>query len=810
MRQLQLPMFDDPLRECDQLRRENTELRAEVSRLHDLLKQPTVHSVEKRDPVHPHPQKAEQPASSSNHSSCDDRINLFRSLFRGREDVYAVRWEGNGKSGYAPARKHVWDEHTTDPKTKRKICGSSCKTLVLTDSVIREHLNSDTVVGLYPMLTDETCWFLAVDFDKASWMEDSSAFMEACEALGVSASLERSRSGNGAHVWIFFERAIPAYQARKLGAVLLTKCRNQRYQLSFDSYDRMFPNQDTMPKGQFGNLIALPLQNTAMQQQNSVFVDQHFQPIENQWEYLRSVQRIGPERVDQIVKTATNSGAVIPVQLSFTDEDGDGDPWTQAAPRDRLDIPLAPPLPNPAKITLSNLVYLEKEGFSASALGRMLTLAAFQNPEFYKYQAMRMSTFGRPRIIASGSDFSKHLGLPRGCLDQLKSVLQNNGVDFVVDDRRVHGNPLEVSFIGSLRPLQEKAARELLSHDAGVLSATTAFGKTVVAAFCIAQRKVNTLVLVHRAQLLDQWKERLSSFLALPPQSIGQIGGGKDKRTGIVDVATIQSLQRNGTVKDLVVEYGQVIVDECHHIPAFTFEQVLRHAKARYVLGLTATPVRKDGHHPIVIMQCGPIRFKVGVRDNAANNIEEHIVVPRQTSFSAPEENLSIQDLYSMLAADTARNELIFDDILHALESGHSPLVVTERTDHLDELTARLRGFAKNIIVFRGGLGKKQRLALRAQLDAVPPEEERIVLSTGRYIGEGFDDSRLDTLFLAMPISWRGTLQQYAGRLHRAHEGKSKVRVYDYVDGLVPMLAKMYERRLKGYKSIGYRIEDSP
>lgn len=809
MRQLELPIFEELRKECEHLRKENLALKAEVVRLQCLLEQQssspsTTQLLESTATVREVPQQLSQT------SSCDDRINLFRSLFRGREDVYAVRWEGNGKSGYAPARKHVWDEHTTDPKTKRKICGSSCKTLVLSDSVIREHLNSDTVVGLYPMLTDETCWFLAVDFDEASWMEDSSAFMEACEALGVPASLERSRSGNGAHVWIFFERAIPAYQARKLGAVLLTKCRNQRYQLSFDSYDRMFPNQDTMPKGQFGNLIALPLQNTAAQQQNSVFVDQHFQPIENQWEYLRSVQRIGPERVDQIVKTATNSGALIPVQLSFTDEDGDGDPWTQAAPRDRLDIPLAPPLPNPAKITLSNLVYLEKEGFSASALGRMLTLAAFQNPEFYKYQAMRMSTFGRPRIIASGSDFSKHLGLPRGCLDQLKSVLQNSGVDFVVDDRRVHGNPLEVSFIGSLRPLQEKAARELLSHDTGVLSATTAFGKTVVAAFCIAQRKVNTLVLVHRAQLLDQWKERLSSFLALPPQSIGQIGGGKDKRTGVVDVATIQSLQRNGTVKDLVAEYGQVIVDECHHIPAFTFEQVLKHAKARYVLGLTATPVRKDGHHPIVIMQCGPIRFKVGARDNSANNIEEHIVVPRQTSFSTPEESLSIQDLYSMLAADTARNELIFDDILHALESGHSPLVVTERTDHLDELTSRLRGFAKNIIVFRGGLGKKQRIALRARLDAVPPEEERIVLSTGRYIGEGFDDSRLDTLFLAMPISWRGTLQQYAGRLHRAHEGKSKVRVYDYVDGMVPMLAKMYERRLKGYKSIGYRIEDPP
>lgn len=820
MRQLQLPLFEDLRRQCEQLRKENLALKAEVSRLQGLLNQssepPTQQSliVRARSGNEAHSfredRQSAQPATEA--SDTDERIQLFRSLFRGREDVYALRWEGKGKSGYAPARKHQWDEHSTDPKTKRKICGPNCKTLALTDSVIRSHLENDTVVGVYPMLPDETCWFLAVDFDKASWMDDSSAFMEACEMLGVPAALERSRSGNGAHVWIFFDRPIPAYQARKVGAVLLTKCRNQRYQLSFDSYDRMFPNQDTMPKGQFGNLIALPLQSAAVQQENAVFLDQQFSMINDQWEFLRSVQRIDSQHVEKIIKTATSSGTVIPVAPSLTDEDGDEDgdedPWTHTSAHERKDMPLAPPLPPQAQITLSNLVYLEKEGFSASALSRILTLAAFQNSDFYKYQAMRMSTFGRPRIISSGADFPKHIGLPRGCLDQLESVLRNNGVDFAVDDRRIYGNPLDVSFNGTLRPLQQQAAGELLSHDIGVLSATTAFGKTVVAAYCIAERKVNTLVLVHRAQLIDQWKERLASFLSLPPTSIGQIGGGKDKRTGLVDVATIQSLQRNGTVKDLVADYGHIIVDECHHIPAFTFEKVLKHTKARYVLGLTATPVRKDGHHPIIIMQCGPIRFKVGARDNHANNIKDHIVIPRQTTFTSADEKLSIQDLYSLLAADRARNDLIFDDILLALESGRSPLVITERTEHLEDLSTRLRGFAKNIIVFRGGLGKKQRIALRAQLDAVPSGEERIVLSTGRYIGEGFDDSRLDALFLAMPISWRGTLQQYAGRLHRAHEGKSEVRVYDYVDGLVPVLAKMYERRLSGYKSIGYRIDE--
>jgi superfamily II DNA or RNA helicase len=421
---------------------------------------------------------------------------------------------------------------------------------------------------------------------------------------------------------------------------------------------------------------------------------------------------------------------------------------------------------------------------------------------------MRLPTFGKTRVIACAEDFPLYIGLPRGSLDEVQELLKAYNSKAELTDERFKGRTLDVSFKGELSPLQQLAAKSLLANDNGILSAATAFGKTVAAVWLIAARRVNTLVLVHRRQLMDQWKERLAAFLDLPPKAIGQVGGGIDKRTGIIDVGIIQSLNRKGEVKDLVAEYGQVIIDECHHISAFSFEQVLKQVKARYVCGLTATPVRKDGHHPIIMMQCGPIRFRVDAKKQAVARPFEHIVIPRHTTFGMPPEINSpgIQDVYAALVLDEQRNDLIFDDLLLALEAGRSPLLLTERTEHLDYFARRLKGFARNIIVLRGGMGKKQRKALADQLINIPDQEERVIISTGRYIGEGFDDARLDTLFLVLPISWRGTLQQYAGRLHRLHDNKRIVQIYDYVDVNVPVLIRMYDKRLKGYNAIGYNI----
>lgn len=303
----------------------------------------------------------------------------------------------------------------------------------------------------------------------------------------------------------------------------------------------------------------------------------------------------------------------------------------------------------------------------------------------------------------------------------------------------------------------------------------------------------------------------MAAFLGLPLKAIGQIGGGRVKPTGLIDIGVIQSLCRKGEVKDVVADYGQIIVDECHHLPAFSFEQVLKQAKATYVTGLTATPVRKDGHHPIIMMQCGPIRFRVDAKEQAAARPFEHLVVPRHTEFSVSDVTAEsrIQDIYTALAADRSRNDLIISDLLEVLRSGRSPLLLTERTGHLDELANRLEGLVKHIIVLRGGISSKERRILAERLAAIPEGDERVLLATGRYIGEGFDDARLDTLFLAMPISWRGTLQQYAGRLHRLHENKRVVQIYDYVDVRVPMLMRMFEKRLRGYEGIGYKVTPS-
>ncbi len=400
------------------------------------------------------------------------------------------------------------------------------------------------------------------------------------------------------------------------------------------------------------------------------------------------------------------------------------------------------------------------------------------------------------------------MGLPRGCLDEVINLFNTHNVNVNVIDERYFGSAVEADFTGELTSLQHKAKVSLLSHDFGILSASTAFGKTVVAASLIAERKTNTLVLVHRRQLMDQWKEKLGTFLNIPRKSIGTIGGGKENITGNIDIAMIQSLSHKGMIKDLVTSYGQVIIDECHHISAYSFEQVLKQVKAKYVLGLTATPIRKDGHQPIILMQCGPVRFRVDNRLQAAMRPFNHIVIPCTTDFILPDhiDSTRMHEVYEALAVDEKRNELIFDNLLQALDKGRSPILLTERIHHLEYFEQRLRGFAKNIIVLRGGMGKKQRQEVADKMAHIPDGEERVLLATGRYIGEGFDDARLDTLFLVMPISWKGTLQQYAGRLHRLHHSKHEVQIYDYLDINVPILRRMYDKRLQGYRNMGYEV----
>jgi len=575
-------------------------------------------------------------------SPADTKIQLFRFLFRGRDDIYPRRFESRktGRSGYAPACANEWVRGICE---KPRIKCSQCQFrqfLPITDDVIRWHLSGfdpageSFVAGVYPMLQDETCFFLAVDFDKDGWQEAAGAFLEGCRAVGVSAALERSRSGRGGHVWLFFEEAITVVSARRLGSFILTETTERYSSISFGSYDRFFPNQDTLPHGGFGNLIALPLQKQPRELGNSVFVDDNIVPHADQWAFLQSVAKIPRVQVEELGREGERSGRVVGVRLPQMEEE-DAAPWAAPPSRRRQQPPIAGDVPPTLQLVLANEIYFRKRELSPPLRNRLLRLAAFQNPEFYKSQVMRLPTYDKPRIIACAEEHSDHIALPRGCMEEVHELLSDLNVETMVEDERNHGEPLNLAFQGTLRPEQQAAATTMAAHDIGVLAATTAFGKTVVAAWLIAQRGVNTLVLVHRRQLLDQWIQRLSSFLNINSRDIGKIGGGRRKPTGNLDVAVIQSLVREGVVDDCVAQYGHLIVDECHHLSAHSFEQVVRRAKAKFVLGLSATVTRKDGHHPIIFMQCGPVRHRVSAKAEASRRPFEHSVLVRPTPFQA-------------------------------------------------------------------------------------------------------------------------------------------------------------------------------
>ncbi|MDL9919246.1 DEAD/DEAH box helicase family protein [Escherichia coli] len=772
-------------------------LRAENARLVSLLE---AHGIEWR---------RKPPSSVQRVSvlSTDEKVALFRRLFRGRDDVWALRWESktSGKSGYSPACANEWQLGICGkPRIK---CGDCVhrQLIPVSDLVIYQHLAGTHTAGLYPLLEDDSCYFLAVDFDEAEWQKDASAFMRACDELGVPAVLEISRSRQGAHVWIFFASRVSAREARRLGTAVISYTCSRTRQLQLSSYDRLFPNQDTMPKGGFGNLIALPLQKRPRASGGSVFVDMNFQPHPDQWAFLASVLPMNVQDIEPTILRAT--GSIHPLDVNFINEEDLGTPWEgKKSSGNRLNLAVAEPL----KITLANQIYFEKAQLPQVLINRLIRLAAFPNPEFYKAQAMRMSVWNKPRVTGCAETYPQHIALPRGCLDSVLSFLRDNNIAAELIDKRFAGTECNAVFMGNLRAEQEEAVSALLRYDTGVLCAPTAFGKTVTAAAVIARRKVNTLILVHRTELLKQWQERLAVFLQAG-DSIGIIGGGKHKPCGNIDIAVVQSISRHGEVEPLVRNYGQIIVDECHHIGAVSFSAILKETNARYLLGLTATPIRRDGLHPIIFMYCGAIRHTASRPKESPHNLEV-LTRSRFTSGHLPSD-ARIQDIFREIALDHDRTVAIAEEAMKAFGQGRKVLVLTERTDHLDDIASVMNTLKLSPFVLHSRLSKKKRTMMISGLNALPPDSPRILLSTGRLIGEGFDHPPLDTLILAMPVSWKGTLQQYAGRLHREHTGKSDVRIIDFVDTAYPVLLRMWDKRQRGYKAMGYRIiaeDDEP
>jgi len=759
-------------------------------------------------------------------SDSAEKIKLFMSLFRGRDDVYAKRWENpkKGTVGYSPACTNEWKPSICQ---KPKISCTACKNknyLVFNEAVVEDHLRgrSNLVVGIYPMLLDETCYFLAIDFDDEGWQKDITTLREICCELDIPILIERSRSGKGAHAWFFFEHPIAASIARKFGSAMLTFAMNKWHEISFKSYDRLFPNQDFMPKGGFGNLIALPLQKAAREDKNSVFIDDHFQPFYDQWAILASITKLSENELEILISKLCQGNELGTLKK---DNEETTKPWET----DKIEI-RKDDFPKKLEIIKANMLFIPKAGLSQRALNQLKRLAAFRNPEFYKSQAMRMSTFNKPRIISCADETIEYLCLPRGCYADLNEISEKLGIGICWTDRTNVGRKIDVEFNGHLREDQPLAISKLLEHDNGILCGTTAFGKTIAAIKLIAERKVNTLILVNKISLVLQWKDKLSEFLkineSIPPNEksegkkskkiasvIGTMGGGKQTLNGIIDLAVMQSLSREGVVKECVKDYGMVIVDECHHVSAFSFELILKSVNAKYVYGLTATPSRKDGHHPIITMQCGPIRYRDDAKIQAEKRPFDHYIIPRFTSFKVPkwwdkdEKDLSITELYSEIVGDEMRNQLILDDVVQCYENGRNCIVLTERTVHVELLTKMLGQRIPDVISVMGTMGTKETRETLALIKNAPKDKPLILVSTGKYIGEGFDEPRLDTLFLAMPISWKGTLQQYAGRLHRLYENKNEVRIYDYADIHIRMFERMYNKRLSGYASIGYKAK---
>ena len=752
--------------------------------------------------------------SNSSPTTSEERISLFTRLFRCREDVFPKLWENRtkGTKGYSPACQVEWVHGICE---KPKIKCSECRNRVfipLDETVIRGHLEGIFTIGAYAIRADDTCTFLAADFDKEQWQQDVMAYRDASKKLGIEPYIERSRSGNGAHAWIFFKEPIPARLARQLGTILLSHAIGERHRLRFESYDRFFPNQDTLPKGGFGNLIALPLQRIPRKARNSVFVDDNFNPWPDQWDFLSKIRALSSEEVIDFVNRYTRKRPNFAAPESLDPE---------IAQAERLISSDIKPIGNyygEISIVISNHIEILLTGIPSRLIAAFKRTATFANPKFFELQRLRFSTWNTPRYIccAELSDDGNRIVLPRGLFSQCVQVSESTGAKVLISDHRPKYKRISVKFKGVLLSPQNAAIRDLAKSESGVLIAPPGAGKTVIGCALICKRKLPTLILVHRKQLADQWKQRLLQFTDLKKKQIGIYDLKGKKRKGIVDIGMLQTLAHSNDDSQLITEYGFVIVDECHRVPAPSFEPVLKRIEARHYIGLTATPYRKDGLDRIITMQCGPILHTM--TETAAQKEIVRNVFVRETSFRMSESQdirSELHEIWQALITDPARLTLVASDIGTALSEGRFPLVLSDRKEHLETIVQRvveLYGSASvNGFVITSANGKKERTKFIESARALHAQGKKaFLLSTGSLIGEGFDLPELCTLILAMPLSFKGRLVQYAGRLHRESEGKKDVRIYDYVDVNLGLGITMFRKRLTTYRKMGYTIHMPP
>ena len=735
----------------------------------------------------------------------EEKIKLFMSYFKGRDDVYpylSIDKKDSSKKYYIPSCLNEWKKGICN-----KTLGKHCKTCQyrdnkpLTIDVYQNHLKGNTI-GVYPILEDNSCYFLAFDFDdkknEVDIKEDVLAFLSVCEEYNIPISVERSRSGKGFHLWLFFNEKVKAGIARKLGSLLLSKTMERRENLTIKSFDRMFPSQDCLPKGGYGNLIVLPFQSDVSPYGNSLFVDKYFIPYKSQWNYLNSVKKLSLTEVFDVIKKLSNNTIDIShEELNLKEEIKNKNKNNFKFPK-TLDI------------ILNDMIYIDKKNLDSGVKNCFRRLASFANPEFYKNQRLRMSVYNIPMVIDCSEVDDKYIKLPRGTYEYLIDICKENNIRLNIVDKRNRGEKINVDFNGHLREEQERCLNFLEEYDNGILYAPTGFGKTVVSCKLIADKKVNTLIIVHNLNLLKQWQERIKSFLDV--KEVGQIGGGKKKITNVIDVASIQTLWNKGNVNEITKNYGMIIIDECHHLAAFTYEKAINSVNSRYVYGVTATPNREDGHSPIVKMQCGNIRYEVDLKKFNKNLGIPMKVIVKENYLNFVNKNISdytINEINNLICKDVIRSEKILKDIEEEFSKGKNILVLTERIEHLDYFKEKLSKLTKNLLTYQGGLGKKVlKKYEETKVEIIENNQNKIILATGSYIGEGFDDSSLDVLFLTMPISGITKVTQYTGRLHRKSSNKTEIMIYDYVDINFKQTRNMFQKRKKTYEKLGYEINE--
>ncbi len=767
---------------------------------------------------------------------------VFFSMFWGRTDVYSKRTikKSTGEVNYYTQCHNFWKNgclRITGSKIKCQDCPKQAYKELKKEQIM-EHLRGSAedatdVIGVFPLLTDDTCRFIVFDFDNHEkdaekndfantdelWKEEVDSLRKICDINRIDALVERSRSGRGAHLWIFFQKPIKAGLARKFGNALLNKGAESVNLKSFRFYDRMLPMQNHLPAGGLGNLIALPLQGQALKVGNSAFVDEHWNAYPDQWEVLLSRKKLSKEFIEDKIKEWSEGSLEIVANCKDIFENDNEKPWDRTKHFQKEDVD------GIMQITLSDGVYVDAVNLQPRIQNQIRRMAAFSNPVFFKNQAMGLSNFENYRYIYLGSDEGRFIKVPRGILENITEACEKAGIAYEIDDKRSKGHPIHAEFTGELKESQKLAVKKLLQYDSGILNAATAFGKTVVCCDVIAKKQVSTLILLQSSTLMEQWQEALDKFLQIDEELpeyetptgrkkkrksvIGKLQGAHDSTTGIIDLAMVGSVCKNGEYHRRLKEYGLILVDECHHAASDTIVDILQEADAKYVYGVTATPFRGDGLEKINDMLLGPIRYRYTSKDRAKEQGIAHLVYPRFTRAVAPrfsQDKMHPNEAYEIIRNNEDRDELIIRDVKQCVEDGRTPVVLSKYVEHSQRLYQRLINYADKVFLLSGSNSKKEHKEILKQMSQVTPGESMILVATGKLIGEGFDYPRLDTLIMATPVAWKGVVEQYAGRLNRDYDGKKSVIIYDYVDSHISMFDRMYHKRLKAYKQIGYDI----